>query len=60
MSISVTQRALRRSSRPALRQPASLGRRRTRAALLFLLPGLALLVSLLTGSRKLGQWGGKT
>lgn len=42
MSISVTQRALRRSSRPALRQPASLGRRRTRAALLFLLPGLAL------------------
>ncbi|WP_206957138.1 carbohydrate ABC transporter permease [Trinickia acidisoli] len=42
MSISVTQRALRRASRPAANKPMPLSQRRTRAALLFLLPGLAL------------------
>lgn len=42
MSISVTQRSLRRASRPAAKKPIPLNRRRTRAALLFLLPGLAL------------------
>ncbi|RDU98999.1 sugar ABC transporter permease [Trinickia dinghuensis] len=42
MSISVTQRSLRRASRPAAKRPMPLGQRRTRAALLFLLPGLAL------------------
>ncbi len=42
MSISVTQRGLRRPPRPAVKKPLSLSRRRTRAALLFLLPGLAL------------------
>ena len=42
MSISVTQRPLRRASRPAAKNPITLNQRRTRAALLFLLPGLAL------------------
>lgn len=42
MSISVTQRSLRRASRPAAKKPIPLNQRRTRAALLFLLPGLAL------------------
>ena len=42
MSISLTQRTLRRAWRPAAKKPIPLGRRRTRAALLFLLPGLAL------------------
>lgn len=42
MSISVIQRGLRRSPRPAANKPMSLSRRRTHAALLFLLPGLAL------------------
>lgn len=42
MSISVTQRGLQRPPRPAAKNPLSLSRRRTRAALLFLLPGLAL------------------
>lgn len=42
MSISVTQRSLRRGARAAVQKPMPLGGRRTRAALLFLLPGLAL------------------
>ena len=42
MSISVTQRSLRRGTRAAVQKPMPLGGRRTRAALLFLLPGLAL------------------
>lgn len=42
MSISVTQRSLRRASRPAAKKPIPLNQRRTRVALLFLLPGLAL------------------
>jgi len=42
MSISATQSALRRASRAAAKRPVPLSRRRTRAALLFLLPGLAL------------------
>jgi len=42
MSISVTQRSLRRASRPAAKKPIPLNQRRTRAALLFLLPGLVL------------------
>ena len=41
MSISTTQRALQRVARPA-NNPLPLARRRTRAALWFLLPGLAL------------------
>ncbi|PMS17658.1 sugar ABC transporter permease [Trinickia dabaoshanensis] len=42
MSISVTQRSLRRGARAAAKKPMPLGERRTRAALLFLLPGLVL------------------
>jgi multiple sugar transport system permease protein len=42
MSISVTQRSLRRGARAAVQKPMPLGGRRTRAALLFLLPGLVL------------------
>ena len=42
MSMTVTQRALRRPPRPASRKPLALGQRRTRAALLFLLPGFVL------------------
>ncbi len=42
MSISVTESTLGRPSRAAVTRPTPLARRRTRAALLFLLPGLAL------------------
>jgi len=42
MSISITPRASRRIARPATNNPSPLVKRRTRAALCFLLPGLAL------------------